>query len=169
MKHRHPVMRIALVLATIAIALAQATAFAQPATPPAAVATLRADRPGPVVNRNIYGHFAEHLGRGIYDGIWVGPRFPDSQHARHPQRRGGGAQGAAHPRAALAGRLLRRRVPLERRHRPREKRPAMINTHWGGVVEDNSFGTHEFMDLVRSARHRRLHHAATSAAARPRR
>ena len=31
---------------------------------------------------------------------------------------------------------------------PREKRPSMINTHWGGVVEDNSFGTHEFMDLV---------------------
>jgi alpha-N-arabinofuranosidase len=73
MKHRHPAMRIALVLATITIAFAQAAAFAQPATPPAAVATLRADRPGPVVNPNIYGHFAEHLGRGIYAGIWVGP------------------------------------------------------------------------------------------------
>ena len=23
----------------------------------------------------------------------------------------------------------------------------MINTHWGGVVEDNSFGTHEFFEL----------------------
>ena len=31
---------------------------------------------------------------------------------------------------------------------PRDQRPSMINTHWGGVVEDNSFGTHEFMDLV---------------------
>ncbi|OYW79608.1 MAG: hypothetical protein B7Z26_07780, partial [Asticcacaulis sp. 32-58-5] len=36
-------------------------------------ASLRADTPGPVINRNIYGQFAEHLGRGIYEGIWVGP------------------------------------------------------------------------------------------------
>jgi hypothetical protein len=48
------------------------------AQPPAAAglmasAVLRADQPGPVVNKNVYGHFAEHLGRGIYEGIWVGP------------------------------------------------------------------------------------------------
>ena len=34
--------------------------------------TVRADQPGAVINRNIYGHFAEHLGRLIYEGIWVG-------------------------------------------------------------------------------------------------
>ena len=148
MKHRHPVMRIALVLATIAIALAQAAAFAQPATPPAAVATLRADRPGPVVNRNIYGHFAEHLGRGIYEGIWVGPDSPI------PNTRG--------IRNDVVAALKALNIPVLRWPGgcfadeyhwkdgigPREKRPSMINTHWGGVVEDNSFGTHEFMDLV---------------------
>ena len=52
---------------------------------------------------------------------------------------------------------------------PREKRPSMINTHWGGVVENNSFGTHEFMDLVRAARHATPTSPATSAAARRRR
>ena len=90
----------------------------RPRTAPVVVpATLSADRPGPVVNRNIYGHFAEHLGRGIYEGIWVGPESADSEHARHPQRRRGGAQGTEHPGAALARRLLCRRVSLEGRHR----------------------------------------------------
>ena len=37
---------------------------------------IRADRPGPAINRNIYGHFAEHLGRLIYDGLWVGDGSP---------------------------------------------------------------------------------------------
>ncbi len=31
---------------------------------------------------------------------------------------------------------------------PREQRPRKVNTHWGGVVEDNAFGTHEFMDFA---------------------
>ena len=43
---------------------------------PTAALTLRADQPGPVINRNIYGQFAEHLGSCIYGGIWVGPDSP---------------------------------------------------------------------------------------------
>ena len=111
-------------------------------------ATLRADRPGAVVNRNIYGHFAEHLGRGIYEGIWVGPNSPI------PNTRG--------IRNDVVAALKELRIPVLRWPGgcfadeyhwkdgigPREKRPAMINTHWGGVVENNHFGTHEFMDLV---------------------
>ena len=111
-------------------------------------ATLRADRPGAVVNRNIYGHFAEHLGRGIYEGIWVGPDSPI------PNTRG--------IRNDVVAALKQLRIPVLRWPGgcfadeyhwkdgigPREKRPAMINTHWGGVVENNHFGTHEFMDLV---------------------
>ena len=89
-----------------------------PSAGAAATAALHADTPGPVINRNIYGHFAEHLGRCIYEGIWVGEDSPDPQHARHPQRRRRGAEADQDPRAALAGRLLRRRVPLEGRHRP---------------------------------------------------
>ena len=62
--------RLVTVVALLTAAPGQAQA---PATGTAASAVLRADQPGPVVNRNIYGHFAEHLGRGIYEGIWVGP------------------------------------------------------------------------------------------------
>jgi alpha-N-arabinofuranosidase len=57
-----------------------------PASPAGATASavLRADQPGPVVNKNIYGHFAEHLGRGIYEGIWVGPdsKIPNTRGIR---------------------------------------------------------------------------------------
>ena len=147
------------------------TAASGHAQAPAAItasAVLRADQPGPVVNRNVYGHFAEHLGRCIYEGIWVGADSPI------PNTRG--------IRNDVVAALKELNVPVLRWPGgcfadeyhwkdgigPREKRPSMINTHWGGVVEDNSFGTHEFMDLVRAAR-RRAYVAATSAAARRRR
>ena len=64
-------------LAVLAVSLA--TAAPGRAQAPAGVpasAVLRADQPGPVVNKNVYGHFAEHLGRGIYEGIWVKPDSP---------------------------------------------------------------------------------------------
>ena len=114
---------------------------------PSATAVLRADQPGPVINRNLYGQFTEHLGHCIYDGIWVGPDSPI------PNTRG--------IRNDVVAALRAIRVPVvrwpggcfaEEYHwrdgiGPRGKRPAMINTNWGGVVENNHFGTHEFMDF----------------------
>jgi alpha-N-arabinofuranosidase len=129
-------------------AIVHAQAPAVSTAPAVASATLRADQSGPVVNRNIYGHFAEHLGRGIYEGIWVGPgsTIPNTRGIRND----------------VVAALRELRIPVLRWPGgcfadeyhwkdgigPREKRPAMINTHWGGVVENNHFGTHEFMDLV---------------------
>ena len=99
------------------------------------------------IDPNIYGQFAEHLGRGIYEGLWVG----DS--SRIPNTRG--------LRKDVIGALKRLRVPVIRWPGgcfadeyhwkdgigPREQRPRMLNSNWGGVVESNHFGTHEFMDL----------------------
>jgi alpha-N-arabinofuranosidase len=99
------------------------------------------------INRNIYGHFAEHLGRCIYDGIWVG------EDSSIPNERG--------IRSDVVQALRRLRIPVlrwpggcfadEYHWRdgigPRDQRPTMVNTHWGGVTENNHFGTHEFMDL----------------------
>lgn len=110
-------------------------------------AVLNADQGKFKINRHIYGHFAEHLGRCIYGGIWVGENSPI------PNIRGF--------RTDIVEALKQIRVPnlrwpggcfADEYHwmdgiGPREKRPKMINTHWGGVVEDNSFGTHEFMDF----------------------
>ncbi len=99
------------------------------------------------INRNIYGHFAEHLGRCIYEGVWVGEDspIPNTRGIRHD----------------VVAALKQIKVPVlrwpggcfadEYHWRdgigPRNQRPSMINTHWGGVVENNHFGTHEFMDL----------------------
>jgi len=99
------------------------------------------------IDRDIYGHFSEHLGRCIYEGYWVG------EDSRIPNVRG--------IRQDVVRALRRIKIPVLRLPGgcfayeyhwmdgigPREKRPTMINTHWGGVVENNHFGTHEFMDL----------------------
>lgn len=99
------------------------------------------------IERTIYGHFSEHLGRCIYEGFWVGEDSPI------PNVRG--------IRQDVVRALRKIKVPVLRWPGgcfadeyhwmdgigPREMRPTMINTHWGGVVENNHFGTHEFMDL----------------------
>lgn len=110
--------------------------------------TVDTTKPGPIINKNIYGQFAEHLGRGIYEGIWVGP---DSN---TPNTKGW--------RNDVVGALKDLKVPLVRwpggcfadeyQWRegigPRDQRPVKVNTTWGGVLEDNAVGTHEFFDLI---------------------
>lgn len=122
--------------------LASASAFAQ------VNVSIDTTKPGPVINKNVYGQFAEHLGTGIYEGLWVGP---DS---KIPNTRGW--------RNDVVGALKELKVPLVRWPGgcfadeyhwrdgigPRNKRPVKVNTHWGGVAEDNAVGTHEFFDLV---------------------
>ncbi len=105
--------------------------------------------PGAEINKNIYGQFAEHLGRCIYGGVYVGEDSPI------PNVKG--------MRTDVVEALKKIQVPLlrwpggcfadEYHWRdgigPKENRKRMVNTNWGGVVEDNSFGTHEFMELCR--------------------
>ena len=85
--------------------------------------------PGAAISPHLYGHFIEHLGGVIYDGIWVGRDSKIPNVDGHPQavRRRHEADRRAEP--ALARRLLRRRLPLARRHRPRRRRPRTYN-YW---------------------------------------
>ena len=118
---------------------------AQAAEPSVAV-TVDAANPGPVINRNILGQFAEHLGRGVYEGVWVGP---DS---KIPNTRG--------IRTDVVTALKALKVPNVRwpggcygdeyhwKKGIGKDRPATVNASWGGVLETNAFGTHEFMDFV---------------------
>ena len=108
---------------------------------------IHADQAKGQINRNIYGHFAEHLGRCIYEGIWVG------KDSKIPNTRG--------IRKDVVAALRKIKIPVLRWPGgcfadeyhwmegigPANKRPSMINTHWGGVTENNHFGTHEFMEL----------------------
>jgi len=126
---------------------AQTPTTAEPAKEETLAAVLHADQPGPVISRNIYGQFAEHLGHCIYEGLWVGADSPI------PNTRG--------IRNDVVAALKKLNLPVlrwpggcfadEYHWRdgigPSEKRPSMINTHWGGLVENNHFGTHEFFDL----------------------
>lgn len=102
-----------------------------------------------VISPEIYGQFSEHLGRCIYEGLYVG------ENSEIPNVNG--------MRSDVVEALKELQVPVLRWPGgcfadeyhwkdgigPKEKRKKMINTHWGGVVEDNSFGTHEFMELCR--------------------
>lgn len=105
------------------------------------------DRAEQVINKNIYGQFAEHLGRCIYDGIWVGP---DSD---IPNENG--------YRKDVLEALKELQIPVLRWPGgcfadtyhwkdgvgPVSERPQIKNVFWGGTVENNSFGTHEFLNL----------------------
>jgi alpha-N-arabinofuranosidase len=124
--------------------------FAAGAQAQTAVANVTIDtaKPGAAIDRHIYGQFAEHLGRGIYEGIWVGEdsKIPNIKGYRKdvvealrnihiPDVRWPGG---------CFGDLYNWRDGIG----PRAKRPVRVNVHWGGVTEDNSFGTHEFMNFA---------------------
>ncbi|MBN2739048.1 MAG: alpha-N-arabinofuranosidase [Spirochaetales bacterium] len=110
-------------------------------------AIINLDAPGPEISKHIYGHFSEHLGNCIYGGFYVGEDSPV------PNVRG--------MRKDVIEAFKRINIPnlrwpggcfADEYHwmdgiGPKTSRPEMINTHWGGVVENNHFGTHEFLDL----------------------
>ena len=68
--------------------------------------TVDASKPGAKIDRNLFGQFAENLGHGLYEGIWVGPDSSDSEHARNPQRCGGRTERTEGAQRSLARRLL---------------------------------------------------------------
>ena len=99
------------------------------------------------ISPEIYGHFSEHLGRCIYEGLYVG------EDSDIPNEKG--------MRKDVVEALKDMQIPVLRWPGgcfadeyhwkdgigPKENRKKMINTNWGGVVEDNSFGTHEYFEL----------------------
>lgn len=129
--------------ALICVLLAGVCAFAQSEDK----IVINADLGTVTISKNIYGHFAEHLGRGIYGGIWVGPNssIPNTRGIRNDviaalkeinpsviRWPGGCFADTYHWKDGIG---------------PRDQRPSIVNTNWGGVTEDNGFGTHEFLDL----------------------
>lgn len=97
------------------------------------------------IDKNIYGHFSEHLGRCIYEGIWVGidSKIPNTDGIRNDVIEA--LRKLQIPVLRWPGGCFADEYHWEDGIGPKENRPRMINTHWGGVVEDNSFGTHEFL------------------------
>jgi alpha-N-arabinofuranosidase len=107
--------------------------------------TVRADQPGAVINPNVYGQFAEHLGAGIYGGIWVGEKsdIPNTNGYRNDVV--AALKALKVPVVRWPGGCFADEYHWRDGIGPRESRPVKVNTHWGGVPETNEFGTHEFM------------------------
>jgi alpha-L-arabinofuranosidase len=108
--------------------------------------TVDASKAGAKIDRNVFGQFAEHLGHGVYEGIWVGPgsTIPNTRGIRND----------------VVAALKAIKVPNVRwpggcfadeyhwRKGIGRERPETLNPNWGGVTEPNTFGTHEFMDFL---------------------
>jgi alpha-N-arabinofuranosidase len=108
--------------------------------------SVEVSRAGPKIDRNIFGQFAEHLGHGVYEGLWVGPdsTIPNTRGIRND----------------VVAALQTLKVPNLRwpggcfadeyhwRNGIGAHRVVTLNPNWGGVTEQNTFGTHEFMDLL---------------------
>lgn len=108
-----------------------------------------AGQSGKKINKNIYGHFSEHLGRCIYGGVYVGENsdIPNVNGMRTDVVQALKKIGV--PVLRWPGGCFADEYHWEDGIGPKETRKRMVNTNWGGVVEDNSFGTHEFMELCR--------------------
>jgi alpha-L-arabinofuranosidase len=123
-----------------------APSLAQTAPPPTSL-SIDAAHPGPTIDRNIFGQFAEMLGEGIYGGVWVGKNSPI------PNVRGirkdvvAALKSLKVPNVRWPGGCFADDYDWRDGIGPADQRKSHINL-WGNVIEPNTFGTHEFMDFV---------------------
>lgn len=100
-----------------------------------------------LISKHIYGHFAEHLGSCIYGGLWVGENssIPNTQGYRTDVLEA--LKKLQIPNLRWPGGCFADEYHWMDGIGPQSTRPKMVNNNWGGTVEDNSFGTHEFLNL----------------------
>lgn len=107
---------------------------------------VNADLGRDTISRHIYGHFAEHLGRLVYDGIWTRKSAAEPWRIRDDIVRA--LRAIKIPNLRWPGGCFADYYHWRDGIGARETRPSLVNNNWGGVTEDNGVGTHEFMDLV---------------------
>lgn len=107
------------------------------------------NKKGPKISKYIYGHFAEHLGRCIYGGIYVGEdsEIPNVNGMRQDVVEA--LKNIKIPVLRWPGGCFADEYHWKDGIGPKENRKKMVNTHWGGVTENNHFGTHEFFELIK--------------------
>ncbi len=99
------------------------------------------------ISKYIYGQFAEHLGHGIYGGFWVDKSLPVEKQDRIRLDVVNALKEIKIPSLRWPGGCFADEYHWRDGIGPSAQRPRMVNTNWGGVTEDNSFGTHEFLEL----------------------
>ena len=107
-----------------------------------------ASKPGSKIDRNIFGQFAENLGHGLYEGIWVGPdsSIPNTRGIRKDVV--AALKELKVPNVRWPGGCFADQYHWRKGVGPRENRPATVNSAWGDVIDTNAFGTDEFMDFI---------------------
>ena len=130
-------------LCTILVAGAAMTAFSQRTS----TVTLDTKNANQKISRHIYGHFAEHLGSCIYGGIWVGEDSPIPNTQGYRTDVLNAIKELQIPNLRWPGGCFADEYHWMDGIGPKENRPKMVNTNWGGTIEDNSFGTHEFLNF----------------------
>lgn len=109
---------------------------------------MNADQGKETISRHIYGHFSEHLGRCIYGGFYVGEnnsKIPHTQGVRNDVV--DALKKLKVPNLRWPGGCFADTYHWKDGVGPKSKRPTIVNTWWGGVTEDNSFGTHDFLNM----------------------
>jgi len=103
-------------------------------------------KPGAKIDRNLFGQFAEHLGHGIYEGIWVGrdSKIPNTHGIRNDVVTA--LKAIKVPNVRWPGGCFADEYHWRKGIGP--QRAVSLNPNWGGVTEPNTFGTHEFMDFI---------------------
>lgn len=110
--------------------------------------TIKESASGPTIDRHLFGQFAEHLGRGVYEGIWVGrdSKIPNTRGIRNDVV---AALKELHvPVVRWPGGCFADEYHWSKGVGPSDERPVTLNPNWGGVLESNAFGTDEFMDFA---------------------
>ncbi len=138
-----PSSRVFVAVALLAIALTTTANAADKVE-----VTVDAAKPGAQINRNIFGQFAEHLGHGIYEGIWVGPdsSIPNTRGIRNDVV--AALKAIKVPNVRWPGGCFADEYHWRNGIGPADQRNVTLNPNWGGVIEPNNFGTHEFMDFI---------------------
>ncbi len=140
-------MRSLLVAFALILGILTAPAFAQQAEQQVEL-SIDASKSGAKIDRNIFGQFAEHLGHGIYDGIWVGPssKIPNTRGIRNDVVTA--LKALKVPNVRWPGGCFADEYHWRKGIGPASQRAVTLNPNWGGVTEPNTFGTHEFMDFI---------------------
>jgi alpha-N-arabinofuranosidase len=142
--------RLATAVVTVGALTGVVVVSAAPQAPAGPAITMHVDTStsGAKIDRHLFGQFAEHLGKGIYEGVWVGPDSPI------PNTRGirndvvAALRAIKVPNVRWPGGCFADEYHWRKGIGPANARPVTLNPNWGGVTEPNTFGTHEFLDFA---------------------
>jgi alpha-L-arabinofuranosidase len=145
MKRSKEFLRLMALVCVVAVVL---FGFAGGASAQKIELSVDATKTGAKIDRNIFGQFAEHLGHGIYDGIWVGPdsKIPNTRGIRNDVV--AALKAIKVPNVRWPGGCFADEYHWRKGIGSADKRAVSLNPNWGGVTEPNTFGTHEFLDFI---------------------